>query len=70
MEQDKRNMLAHKLTEIERMRKDLIKLVEDKGGNFQDREVIRLSELLDESIVEYLKILNRYKVEECSENIV
>ncbi|MBZ4654768.1 MAG: Spo0E family sporulation regulatory protein-aspartic acid phosphatase [Bacillota bacterium] len=42
MEQDKKNILAHKLKEIERLRTDLIKLVVDKGGNFQDREVIRL----------------------------
>lgn len=52
-----------KIEELRIILNDLIK----KKGNLQDAEIIRISGLLDEHLVEYHRLLNEKK--ECKEDL-
>ena len=49
----KESRLEKLIKEIERVKSNLYSLVEEKQWNLLDMEVIRLSELLDELLLDY-----------------
>ena len=47
------------LTDIEKLRENLIKLIESKENNLQDPEIIAASEILNAAITKYTEFIKK-----------